>query len=239
MDVMARSYDRYAQVVVPFYEEMQALLLEQLKSSRVEPRLVVDLGAGSGIFLQKICSLFPDVKVVWVDRSSGMRVVAEERLHPYQERVAFIEAELLDHWEERLPETPTHIFSMSAIHHLIDAEKEQIYQRCFEALALRGSFWNADEVRAEDSFEYEKTLQEWDMYMTQLIRRNCVDEVIAGTWEAWKERNLHQTAPKRSGDDCHATVNSQLDMLLQAGFPKPVRIWSKGLWSIFGSHKDA
>lgn len=154
MDVMARSYDRYAQVVVPFYEEMQSLWLEQLKSSRVEPRLVVDLGAGSGIFLQKICSLFPNVKVVWVNRSSGMRAVAEERLHPYKERVAFIEADLLEHWEERLPGAPTHIFSMSAIHHLIDAEKEQTYQRCFEALDPRGSFWNADEVRAEDSFEY-------------------------------------------------------------------------------------
>lgn len=83
-----------------------------------------------------------------------------------------------------------------------------------------------------------RTLQEWDVHMTQLIRRNCVDEVIAGTWEAWKERNLNQTVPKRSGDDCHATVDSQLGMLLKAGFPKPVGIWGKGLWSIFDGHKD-
>lgn len=29
MDLMACSYDRYAHLVVPFYDEMQSLLLDQ------------------------------------------------------------------------------------------------------------------------------------------------------------------------------------------------------------------
>ena len=73
--------------------------------------------------------------------------------------------------------------------------------------------------------------------MTHLIHQGRVDEVISSTWEAWRERNLRQTLPKRSGDDCHATVEAQLLMLLEAGYPKPVQLWSKGLWSVFGSLK--
>ena len=237
MDVMARSYDRYASLVVPFYEEMQALLLDQLANSHIVPRFVVDLGAGSGILLQRVCSAFPHVNVVWVDRSPAMRAVAGERLRPYQARVTYIEADLLEGWEKRLPEPPTHIFSMSAIHHLVDADKARLYRRCFEALAPRGMFWNADEVRAADPSEYQRTLEEWDIHMTRLIHQGRVDEVITSTWEAWRERNLRQTMPKRSGDDCHATVEAQLLMLLEAGYPKPVQLWSKGLWSVFGSLK--
>lgn len=237
MDVMARSYDRYAPLIVLFYEEMQALLLEQLKSSRAEPRLVVDLGAGSGIFLEKVCSSFPGVKVAWVDRSQAMRAIARERLRPYKELVVWIEADLLDRWEERLPEAPTHIFSMSAIHHLTDGEKEQLYHRCYDILDFGGAFWNADEVRAANPSEYRKALQDWDTHMMQMIHRGCVDEVITRIWEDWRERNLIPAVPKRSGDDCHATVDAQLAMLFEVGFPKPAQLWCRGLWSVFGGPK--
>lgn len=239
MDLMARSYDRFASLVVPFYEELQSLLLDQLAAGLAKPRVVVDLGAGSGIFLEKVCSLLPGIQAIWVDRSPGMRVVAEERLHLFRERVLFIETDLLGAWEESLPELPTHIFSMSAIHHLLDEQKEDLYQKCYSLLADAGCFWNADEVRAEDPAEYLRTLREWDEYMTRLINEGRVDGTIAATWAQWRERNLDINAVKHPGDDCHATVAAQLGMLQRAGFSQPAQLWGRGLWGVLGGCKNS
>jgi tRNA (cmo5U34)-methyltransferase len=234
MDLMARSYDRYAPILVPCYDEIQTQLLVRLMARPEDPRLVVDLGAGSGIFLQRVCLFFPEVQVVWVDQSPEMRAVAEERLHPWGGRVRYIEAALQDPWQEALSGRPDAIVSMSAIHHLEDAEKEELYRRCCAALAPGGCFYNADEVQAPTPEAYRQAMLDWDGYVTGLIEAGQMDEVMAGIWAAWRQRNLGPEAPKHSGDDCHATVASQLEMLRRVGFADTSEVWSRGIWSMFG-----
>jgi SAM-dependent methyltransferase len=234
MDLMARSYDQYAPFIVPRYNEIQSHILKQIAASTQNPRLVVDLGAGSGILLQRICSTFPEARVVWVDRSPAMRKVAEERLRPWQDRVDYIEDGLEEAWEEKLAITPNAIVSMSAIHHLDDEQKETLYQKCFTILNRGGCLWNGDEVKAPTYEGYRQAMEEWDTHMTGLIAEQRVDEVMAGIWAAWRERNLGHRADKRAGDDCHATVASQLAMLQRAGFSDAKEVWASGIWSIFG-----
>ncbi len=237
MDRMARSYDRYGPLIVPHYDEMQAVLLEYLSAGKRPPRLVVDLGAGTGILLEKVCQSFPATHAVWVDRSTAMRAVAEERLAPYRGRVQFMAAALQDLWDEKLPEAPDAILSMSAIHHLDGGEKELLYRRCYSVLGPGGCFWTADEVRAEDEAAYLHTMREWDAYVTGLIEAGRVDSTMAEVWAAWRQRNLETAGRKRSGDDCHSTVCEQLAMLRRAGFASTSEVWARGMWSIFGGCK--
>ena len=76
---------------------------------------------------------------------------------PATERIVTIEdsAELQlrqDH-VARLETRPAAIVSMSAIHHLDPSEKQQLYARCFTALADGGVLLNGDEVRAAGDAE--------------------------------------------------------------------------------------
>lgn len=65
MDLMAQSYDRYAPFLVPYYGEMQAVLLDRLRQAPAI-RLVVDLGSGTGRLLELVCRRFPEAQAVWV-----------------------------------------------------------------------------------------------------------------------------------------------------------------------------
>lgn len=236
MDLMAQSYDRYAPLLVPYYEEMQAVLLDRLRRAPAV-RLVVDLGAGTGRLLELVCRRFPEVHAVWVDRSPAMRAVAEERLKPFGDRVTFIQAALESPWERALPARPTHILSMSAIHHLVDREKARLYGRCYRLLPKGGAFWNADEVRAPALAAYYRALREWDRHVSRLIAAHKLDEIMVTIWQAWRRRNLGPPRLRRPGDDCHATVEAQLAMLRRAGFVQPQVIWQRGLWCVFGASR--
>jgi hypothetical protein len=43
--------------------------------------------------------------------------------------------------------------------------------------------------------------------------------------------------PKKSGDDCHETVDAQLEHLRTAGFESVEILWSEDLWCVFGGRK--
>jgi len=236
-DALARSYDRFAPTLVPVYDEMQSFLLEQLKADLLEPRMVVDLGAGSGRLLEKVCASLAPVHVIWVDHSAPMRALAEKRLAPYKAHVVFFQADLREPWEKLIPGPPSHLLSMLAVYHLEDEEKQRFYRRCFDYLEPGGALWNADEVSAADPAQYRRSLEEWDLKVSAMIHHGSLDEVISEYWMGWRERNLHNSLPKLSGDDCHTTGASHLAMMANAGFKDPVELWTKDLWSIFVARK--
>src|SRR4051794_34806791 len=102
---MAECYDRMAAHLVPHYDSMQNEVVHLLALPS-EPKLIVDLGAGSGIFLEKILTRFPEAKAVWIDYSPDFQRVAERRLAPFNGRVQFIASSLEDNWEQHLPISP-------------------------------------------------------------------------------------------------------------------------------------
>lgn len=51
---MAEAYDKMCQLLVPRYDFLQDEVLKILSFERDEEFTVIDLGAGSGIFLEKI-----------------------------------------------------------------------------------------------------------------------------------------------------------------------------------------
>ena len=234
---MAQCYHRMAPYTVPHYNWMQDTVIQLLRESDVDPeRLLVDIGGGSGRFVKKYLHAFPKANAVIVDSSPAFLKVAENHLQEHNGRFTLIDAKIEDAWESRLPASPSVIFSMSCIHHLLSEEKAEIYRRSADLLLPGGWLINVDEIRGYSDDAYLRHLKNWWQY-----GRNTESGIAPAFLEdyrqfmdhfqKWKERNIdHADQPKTKGDDLHESVGSQLDMLKATGLIEVDVYFSYRLW---------
>jgi ubiquinone/menaquinone biosynthesis C-methylase UbiE len=67
---MADAYDQMCQLLVPGYTLMQDTLIDILKFKGTKNIVLLDLGAGSGIFIERILKEFPDSICYYLDFSN-------------------------------------------------------------------------------------------------------------------------------------------------------------------------
>lgn len=229
----AEAFDASAPAIHPFYVAVQNEILRLLVEDGRKPKVVVDLGGGPGRLIERVLETFPSARGVVMDQSSAFLAIAERRLARFGERATFIEKRLQDDWRSSLPEPPDALVSMSAIHHLEPAEKQELYRKCFDALAADGRFLNGDEFRPESDAEYLEILEWWSAHKDVETAAGRIPASFGPVFEAWHERNITRFGePKQSGDDCLETAADQAKVLRSLGF-RDVRIaWSEKLWGV-------
>ena len=233
VNAFAAGYDQAAEIIHPYYLDIQAAILAALPSSLESGGLVVDLGGGSGKLVERILDRFPAASAIVIDQSEPFLALAERRLERFASRAICILARLQDRWIDQLPARPAAIVSMSAIHHLDPGEKQQLYRQCCEALAPGGILLNGDEVRGEDDAVYLAELTSWANHMKSALASGTVPESFHPAPLKWIDRNvIHFGEPKKSGDDCHETIAAQLDYFRQAGFTTADSPWREAMWAV-------
>jgi tRNA (cmo5U34)-methyltransferase len=235
----AVGYDAAAEIVHPRYVEIQNELLRLLPLDDQAAAVVVDLGGGSGKLMERILDRWPLAQGIVVDQSEPFLALAERRLAPFAERAKCVLARLQNEWTEQLPPNITAIVSMSAIHHLEPAEKVSLYQRCFDVLPPGGVLLNGDEVRPAIDADYHATLTKWAEHMRREMAGGAIPAAFHGALEGWIERNVTEFGqPKKSGDDCHETIEAQLEYFRAAGFATADCKWRGDLWAILRGTKN-
>lgn len=244
---MGEVYDRMCRRLVPQYDWLHDVLIDLLQHRlSVGPRpLFVDLGAGSGILLQRLLTAFPTAEAVWIDYSDDFLQVARRRLAGHAPRVHFLHSSLQTAWEQKLPRAPDAIVSMSAIHHLTDCGKGELYRRCCRVLRPGGWFCNVDEMRPRRDDAYRRAMEQWVSYVEAVGSQLEGVELEhyrgwMGPFGRWQARNLEGFgAPKQEGDDMHAPYDLQLRMLEEAGYQE-VELFAKyHLFCLIGGVKPA
>jgi SAM-dependent methyltransferase len=229
----AAGYDAGAEIVHPYYREVQEAVLAQIARPTDADFLLVDLGGGSGRLAEKFLTRFPNARASVVDQSEAFLELAKARLAPFGERAGFVVSRLQDNWAAMLPAPPTVIVSTSAIHHLVPDDKQALYQQCYDALEPLGILANGDEVRAESEDEYRAALDKWGAHMRRISAAGRVTEAFRGMLDKWQERNVtHFEKPRVSGDDCHETVRAQLAYLADRGFRSVSSPWQQEMWAV-------
>lgn len=245
---MAVNYDKMCQITVPGYDFLQSALIDILKFEDMDKIVLLDLGAGSGILIEKVLKEFPDSICYYLDSSKEFMHVAKERLHNYEDRMNYIKSDFCGDWESKISEIPNVITSMSAIHHLQTENKKKLYKKCHDTLQEGGWFFNIDEMKTLNEDTYLKNLHYW-VYHTEKQKYSIPDE-LSTSYDAWMEKfiswkkrnidNIH--LPKQEGDDIHEPFLAQLDWLSEIGFTR-TDIFSKHLlWCLIGgkkAHEDA
>ena len=93
------AYDADMDLMHPNRHKMAEVIMAVLSASTPDPRLVVDLGTGTGFLLDRLLRRFPNCRAVAVDGSQQMVAAAQSRLGSLAERVEFVVGDL------RQPET--------------------------------------------------------------------------------------------------------------------------------------
>jgi len=233
----AEAFDACAPAIHPFYLAVQDEILRLLAAERAEtgkePACVVDLGGGSGRLIERVLEQSPNSRGVVIDQSPAFLAIAERRLARFGSRASFIEQRLQGDWRSAMPMQPNALVSMSAIHHLEPAEKQSLYQTCFEVLAPGGLFLNGDELRPESDADYLAAMRWWSHHKELETAAGRIPDSFRPMSDAWHERNITRFGePKHSGDDCHETAAVQLEYLRAAGFRDVRLTWNERLWGV-------
>ena len=115
-----------------------------------------------------------------------------------------------------------------------------MFHRCFEALAPGGVFINGDEFRPADDGELLALFKEWSVHMSRAIADGRIPASFRATLDQWHNRNIVRFGePKRSGDDCLETIETQIDYLRDAGFAEVEAVWAHKLWAVVVARKEA
>lgn len=241
---MAEAYDKMAQHLVPQYDFLQNEVLRLFPFETQRKAIIVDLGAGSGTFLDKILSKYSNVKCYWIDYSNDFLAVAQRRLAKYGDRVEYIISSLEEPWEDKIPEKADVILSMSAIHHLETEEKQDLYKRCYEKLNHGSWFFNIDEMKTLYEEAYINAMRFWVKHVEEYQERILADgleyyRVWKSKFDNWALRNIDNiNQPKMKGDDIHEGFVEQLQWLKAAGFINVDLFIKYHLWAVIGGQKN-
>lgn len=241
---MARDYDTMAPILVPHYGLMQSVMLDYLKLEDADHPVVVDLGAGSGRLLERVLHRNPAARCYYVDMSDAFMAIAKEKLQRYNGQMQYVLSDFENGWIDHLPEKPDYIFSMSAIHHLENHAKQDLYQRCFDFLNPGGWFVNIDEMKTIYLDAYYNSLQYWVRHGEEQGKRLSARYLdLFRKWQdhfkKWKARNIQGFGmPKSKGDDIHESFIVQMAWLRECGFTQVDLFLKIHLWCIIGGKKN-
>jgi len=240
---MAEDYDRMAPFFVPQYDFLQREMILQSRIANIPRPAIVDLGAGSGLFLEKALAVNPRAFCYWVDSSPAFLAVAQRRLARFGKQVTYINSAIESEWKNQVGRPVNAIFSMSAIHHLDRHEKQAAYRDCFEMLVPGGWFINTDEMRGLDETAYRAALDFWVNHVNEAGQHVPAElQGHARQWlqhfDHWKQRNIDQfDRPKTKGDDLHESVLDQVRWLNEIGFSQVDIFVKYHLWCSIGGRK--
>jgi tRNA (cmo5U34)-methyltransferase len=233
----AVDYDAAAPIIHPQYVTVQDELLAALPFAAEDGFRLVDVGGGSGRLVERVLEQFPNATAVVMDQSEPFLGVAQQRLARFGPRAAFVKHRLQDEWAAAVGPVDA-VVSTSAIHHLEPAEKQQLFAKIFASLPGDGVFVNGDEYRPASDAAYLALLEQWGRHMASSHESGAIPESFGTVIDAWKKRNIAEFgAPRKSGDDCLETLETQVDYLRAAGFI-PVDVpWRQDLWAVFVARK--
>ncbi|WP_051941249.1 class I SAM-dependent methyltransferase [Phaeacidiphilus oryzae] len=118
------------------------------------PRVVVDIAAGPGGFLEVLLDAFPGARGIWLDASAPMRELAGERLARFGDRVDFRLGDMVDPAAAGLAEGGADVvLSSRASHHLSGGELRAFYRGAAALLAPGGWFANLDHIGPVDAWD--------------------------------------------------------------------------------------
>lgn len=215
LGIEIRSYDETIRRFIPRYEDM--LLVAAREVRRLQPRRVLDLGAGTGALSEVLLNACDTCVLELIDVDPDMLSRARTRLRGFQGRVRFSELSFLG----PLPGCEGAAASL-ALHHVrtIDA-KRALYGRIFDALEAGGVFVNADAAVSADSVEREVTFRGWVGHMVS---------------QGIEESQAFEHLTKWGEEDTYFPIKDELSALASAGFEAEC-VWRHGPMAVLVGRK--
>jgi len=161
-EIKYHDYDKLIRNLIPQYEEMHQLVVENLDFPEGAKLRILDLGIGTGQTSLSILQKFPNAVIDGVDISKKMIKQGQARLHDYLTRVSFFESDILDFEFTKKYDAA---IAVLCIHHLNSKQKEGFFKRVYGALKDEGIFIIADLVKFDSEEETKHKEEEWKKFL--------------------------------------------------------------------------
>lgn len=231
----SQSFIDYGRYFVP-ERETQIEIICDLIPAIDGVQHVVDLCCGEGVLCRAILDRFPTYHVHGLDISSTMLEAASLALSGYGERFDAHVFDLANSSWRTFPWPLRAVVSSLAIHHLDDAQKQQLDRDVYSMLAPGGIFIIADLIWPATQAGINVAGQAWDEATRQ--RSLQLDGNLSAYEQfhtlEWNSFTLAEPDPL----DKMSSLYSQLKWLEQAGFANIDVYWMKAGHAIFGGMKE-
>jgi len=196
LGIRPRDYDVRIRTFIPRYVEMLTAASAALEVIEPRPKVVLDLGIGSGALAARVLATLPTALVIGIDSDEAMLAIAHRRLG---RRVTTIGG---DYLTTPFPRCDA-ISASFALHHVRSRRrKAALYARCFAALRRGGAMVNADCCLASNSVLQASDHAAWRAH----LRR---------TYSAARSDGLLKTWAK---EDAYFRLEDEVALMRDAGF---------------------
>lgn len=218
-DQLSNRYTDMIARCVPRYNEMFFNLFHYIPVD-LQVQNILDLGCGTGNLTEAALNHYPDAQIHALDLSADIlnecraRFAGHHNISYHQQDFNHID----------LPENSFDlIISSIAIHHIVDADKANLYKKVFALLKPGGIFVFADQTRGITEEIYQKHISRWK---EEAFKLGSTED----DWQLWM---AHQDA-----HDYHTPVGWHLKELEKAGFEKVDVIWKNIMWAVIWAQKN-
>lgn len=196
-NAIAQHYDKQRTRLIPCFDDFYGIAVRNLELSVSNP-VILDLGAGTGLFSDLVLQKYPQAKITLVDISDKMLDIAKERFNNNSN----IQILCQDFTNLEAENKYDAVISSLAIHHLVDDDKIKLYNNIYKMLKKGGLFIHAEQVEGETPFIAQLNNDRWK--------------------ESIENSDLTQTeleaAYQRVSLDKRSPLSVQLDWLKKSGF---------------------
>jgi tRNA (cmo5U34)-methyltransferase len=146
-DKLADHYDEVIMKRIPQYGKFTDVFFSLLPYAADDKIEVLDLGIGTGNIAQRLLEKYPHAKLVGVDVSSKMLQQSSLKLAPVKTRIKLTQGDL-----GALPSIGPFdlVYSVLAIHHLSNEDKQVLFKKIYTQLKPRGIFILIDVMKGAD-----------------------------------------------------------------------------------------
>lgn len=182
-----------------------------------EPRLIFDLGSGTGLLAGFWYEHFPKANYVLVDVAEEMLAVAKKRF----DGLSNVEYRVCD-YSEALPEgTPDVVMSALSIHHLEHEQKKSLFEKIHAALPSGGLFVNYDQFCLDN----ESLNASVNDYWLKEIVASGLSEIEFNRWQDRKKL------------DRECSIVKETAWLKNVGFESVECVYAKGKFGVVVAKK--
>ncbi len=215
---IAQEYDQNRRKFIPCFDDFYGRTTDFLAAHLPAPQRILDLGAGTGLLSSFWFSHFPQADYVLVDLAEDMLQVARRRF----DALPNVCCEGMD-FSKALPSGPFEgVISALSVHHLEQAQKQELFLRLYECLPSGGWFVNYDQFCAGTP-----EMSAWfDSYWENQLRESGLTSRDIALWE--ERRKL----------DRECTLEQEMQMLRESGFEMVQCVYSCQKFSVIAAVKS-
>jgi len=217
----AEDYDRLQPLRIEMYQFYHELALDFVPFDVKDEFRMLELGCGTGIFMNRVLEKYPEARCVAFDYSNEMLKRATQKVRKHLDRVEFHQKDLNDGLPTGLGQFQL-VSSFSTIHHLTDDNKARLFKQIYGALELDGWFFLIDPMSVrfdDDVFRLSKRRQR--VRLEERFKQAGINIQETEQVDAMKSQ-LGDNSPEK---DRIACFSSHLEWLREAGFRSVDHIW--------------